>query len=186
MKKKRGQRLSPLPATAVLFFILIFALLIQTGCRGGDDLSLVIRGDAVKKELRFTLDELKEMEDALVEDDYFAINSYGTEGYYHFKGIWIWQLIKEKADLKENASKVSFIAEDGYTAEYTLEEVKREDYLDEKNPARKYKMILAWEENGREYDTNLGPPFQLVVGQREPGDVNKPYWVRNVKTIRID
>ena len=31
-----------------------------------------------------------------------------------------------------------------------------------------------------------GQPLQLVMGQRQPGDVNKPYWVRYVKTIRID
>ena len=48
------------------------------------------------------------------------------------------------------------------------------------------KMILAWEENGREYDPEKGNPFQLVVGQREPGEANRPYWVRNVMIIRID
>ena len=47
-------------------------------------------------------------------------------------------------------------------------------------------MILAWEENGREYDLKKGNPFRLVVGQRKPGDVNKPYWVNYVRTIRID
>jgi DMSO/TMAO reductase YedYZ molybdopterin-dependent catalytic subunit len=88
--------------------------------------------------------------------------------------------------LKDNASQVSFIAEDGYTVGYTLAEVQREDYIDEENPGAKLKLILAWEEGGEEFDPEQGNPFQLVVGQREPGDVNKPYWVRNVKTIRID
>ena len=50
----------------------------------------------------------------------------------------------------------------------------------------KYEMILAWEEDGVEYNPEIGNPFRLVVGQKEPGDVNKPYWVLNVKIIRID
>ena len=70
--------------------------------------------------------------------------------------------------------------------EFSLEDVMREDYIDEQNPSVKLKMILAWEENGTESDQQIGYPLQLVVGQQEPGDVNKPYWVRNVKTIRVD
>ena len=79
-----------------------------------------------------------------------------------------------------------FIAEDGYQVEFSLEDVVKEDYIDEQNPSVKLKMILAWEENGTESDPQTGYPLQLVVGQREPGDVNKPYWVRNVNTIRVD
>ena len=88
--------------------------------------------------------------------------------------------------LQDHASRVTFIAEDGYEVEFPLEDIKREDYIDEQNPQTKYKMILAWEENGREYDPEKGNPFQLVVGQREPGEANRPYWVRNVMIIRID
>ncbi|NLG32597.1 MAG: molybdopterin-dependent oxidoreductase [Syntrophomonadaceae bacterium] len=148
--------------------------------------TILIKGDAVENELYLSLDELKSMEDGLVEADYFYVNSYGTKGYCSFKGIWLWYLLSEKAVLKENASRVSFIAEDGYKVEYSLKEVKREDYIDEQNTDTKYKMILAWEENGVEYDLRTGNPFQLVVGQREPGDVNRPYWVRNVQIINIE
>ncbi len=28
-------------------------------------------------------------------------------------------------------------------------------------------MIIAWEENGQEYDLEEGPPFKLVIGQKE-------------------
>jgi DMSO/TMAO reductase YedYZ molybdopterin-dependent catalytic subunit len=79
-----------------------------------------------------------------------------------------------------------FIAEDGYKVEYTLEEVARSDYLDEQDPEKKLKLILAWEQDGKAFDPQAGNPLQLVVGQREPGDVNKPFWVRNVETIVID
>ena len=147
---------------------------------------LVIQGDAVEGKTRLSMDDLKSMEDGLVEADYFSLNSYGTGQYFHFHGIGIGYLLQEKVGLKDFASKVVFTADDGYTVEYALADVLREDYINEQNPGVKYKMILAWEENGREYDLKKGNPFRLVVGQRKPGDVNKPYWVNYVRTIRID
>ena len=53
--------------------------------------------------------------------------------------------------------------------EYTLADVQRDDYVDEQNPGVKHKMILAWEEDGIEYDSQQGNPFRLVVGQKETG-----------------
>ncbi len=148
--------------------------------------TVVVEGDAVEGKAFFTLEELKSMEEGLREADYFSLNSYGTRKYFHFKGISLNYLLKEKVNLKDRASKATFIAEDGYTVEYALEDVLREDYIDEQNPEAKYEMILAWEEDGIEYNLEIGNPFRLVVGQKEPGDVNKPYWVLNVKTIRIN
>jgi hypothetical protein len=188
-----GQRCSlPIAATVLFLLLLLLSFMILTGCRGGqppaagEDGFLVIRGAAVESEVRLSMEEIKALEGGLVEDDYFSVNSYGTKQYFHFKGVWVWHLLKEKANLKEHASRLSFIAGDGYEVEYTLEEVKRDDYIDEQNPEKQYKMILAWEEDGWEYNPGEGNPLKLVVGQREPGDVNKPYWVRNVKTIRVD
>jgi hypothetical protein len=170
--------------------LLILALCTLTGgCAPTEEPSsgsLLIEGDGVESKVSFTLEELKSMKDGLVEADYFSINSYGSKGYSHFKGVWVWYVLNEKVSLKGDASQVSFIAEDGYQVDYTIKEVKREDYIDEQNPETKYKMILAWEENGVENDLAIGSPFQLVVGQREPGDVNRPFWVRNIKTIRVD
>ena len=174
--------------TAALLVLLTFCVLVN-GCGAPQEVptgTVVIEGDAVKAAASFTLEELKSMEEGLVEADYVSINSYGTKEYFHYKGVWVWHIIKEKVSLRDNAAKVSFIAEDGYTVEFTLEDVKKEDYIDEGNPNTKYKMILAWEEDGQEFNPAKGNPFQLVIGQRELGDVNKPYWVRNVKTIRID
>ncbi|NLC11827.1 MAG: molybdopterin-dependent oxidoreductase [Firmicutes bacterium] len=171
------------------FLLLLFLCISGYGCTASEEVAagtIVIEGEAVENRVFITLEDLKSMGEGLVEADYFFLNSYGTKGYSHFKGIWVWYLLKEKVSLKENASRVSFIAEDGYTAEFTMEDVKREDYIDEQDPETKYKMILAWEEDGREFDAQKGNPFQLVVGQREPGDVNKPCWVRHIKTIRID
>ncbi len=147
---------------------------------------LLITGEGVEGRTVFTLKDLQSMEEGLVETDYFGINSYGTKGYTHFKGIGVWYLLNEKVKLKDDAARVTFIAEDGYEVEYSLEDVKSEDYIDEQNPEARLKMILAWEENGYEYDPGAGMPLQLTVGQLEPGDINKPYWVKNVVTIRVD
>lgn len=177
----------------VLFAMILLLLMVCTlglGCasseKPADSGALLIEGNAVEDKCAFTLEELKSMKDGLVEADYFSINSYGTKGYSHFKGIWVCYILNDKVNLKDDASRVTFVAEDGYEVVYTIEDARKEDYIDEQNPDTKYKMILAWEENGVEYDPEAGVPLQLVVGQREAGDVNKPYWVRNVKTIRID
>lgn len=168
----------------IFIVILLTICILGLGCATSGEApegDLFIEGKGVKDKVSFTMEDLKAMEDGLIEADYFALNSHGTKGYSHFKGIWTGYILNEKLALKDKASQVTFIAGDGYEVEYTLEEVMREDYIDEQNPETKYKMILAWEENGRELNS-----LQLVVGQRKPGDVNKPYWVRNVKTIRID
>jgi DMSO/TMAO reductase YedYZ molybdopterin-dependent catalytic subunit len=193
LEGKMKDRRSFFPAwTVLLFSILLLSSPLLAGCGGeeeapaslGEEGWLLIQGSGVEEPVRLSLEELKAMEEGLVEDDYFSINSYGTEQYFHFRGIWVWHLLQEKVKLKEGASKVTFIAGDGYQVEYTLEEVQREDYIDQRNPAAKYKMILAWEEDG--WENSAREPFRLVVGQREPGEANKPYWVRNVRIIRID
>lgn len=178
-------KLNPL-CWALLLFVILCAS--GVGCSPKDEPGtvLIVEGDAVEARTSFTMEQLKSAEDGLVEADYFGINSYGSKGYSHFKGIWLGYLLSNQVKLQEDASRVSFIAEDGYQVEFRLEDAVREDYIDEQNPSVKLKMILAWEEDGIESDPKLGNPLQLVVGQSEPGDVNKPYWVRYVKTIRID
>lgn len=172
----------------VLLLLLVLALGIA-GCgdKGSvkDDSFIQITGPGVQNEITVTLGEMQAMAENIIEDDYFSINSYGTREYFHFKGVWIWPLL-EKAKIKDDAKSVSFIAEDGYTVSYTPEEVRRDDYIDEEDPEKKYKMILAWEENGTAYNPEDGNPFRLVVGQKEEGDVNKPYWVFNVSTIEVE
>lgn len=173
--------------SSILLVLLICIIVIGcTSQKGAPVGTVVIEGNGAGSKAFFTLEELKSMEEGIKEADYFSLNSYGTRKYFHFKGISLSYLLGEKVDLKGHASKVTFIAEDGYTIEYTLGDVLKEDYIDEQNPETKYEMILAWEEDGREYNLEIGNPFRLVVGQKEPGDVNKPYWVSNVKTIRVD
>lgn len=144
---------------------------------------LKIEGN-VGKELRLSLKDLKAMNDIIFQDDFYSINNFGTTAHTNFKGVNLWRLL-EKAQISSGANTVSIIATDGYMMEFTVEQVKKQDYIDETNPNKKFPMIIAWAENGVEYDSNEGPPFKLVVGQKEPGDVNKPQWVSNIDRIVV-
>jgi hypothetical protein len=172
-----------------LLFLFI-AIAAAAGCTGDSPAlvksAITIEGPGVENTVAISLDDLKSMTADLVEDDYFSINTYGTEEYFHFKGVWVWAVLDQKAGLKEEAYRASFIAEDGYAVTYALEDLQRDDYMDQNDPGKKYKMILAWEENHQPYDPTEGSPFRLVNGQREQGDVNKPRWVSQVVKIVIE
>ena len=149
-----------------------------------DDITLKIEGN-VGKELKLSLEELKAMNDIVFEADFFSLNSFGTKKYFHFKGVNLWSLLQQKCEISDDATSVSIIAEDGYEMVFTVEQVKKQDYIDEQNPEILYPMIIAWEENKVEYDVSEGAPFKLVVGQKEAGDVNKPQWVSNIDKIVV-
>lgn len=192
MLKKRVISCKSIKVTLLLFILCLTAFIPCGGCTqtstvaGSDEPYIGLTGKGIKRETKVTLAELKEMEAGLVEEQYFSLNSYGTRAHTRFKGVRVWYIIQQVAALRDSAATVSFSGEDGYRVSYTLEEVQRDDYLDETDPSARLPMILAWEEEGSEFAVSLGNPFQLVVGQKEPGDINKPYWVRNVRTIIID
>jgi DMSO/TMAO reductase YedYZ molybdopterin-dependent catalytic subunit len=146
--------------------------------------TLKIKG-LLEKELALTVDQLKAMNEIIVEADFYSLNSFGTTGYTHFKGVKLWELLSEVALIKPEASKITVTAQDGYSMEFTIGQVQME-YMDETNPQNKYPMIIAWEENGEVYSTDEGAPYKLVVGQKEPGDVNKPQWVSNIDIILVE
>ncbi|WP_051688297.1 molybdopterin-dependent oxidoreductase [Desulfofalx alkaliphila] len=190
-----------LKKTKQLFLILTALLLLISllaGCGGGDSSQtpvseadpvdvesvLTIEGSGVSDTIRLTLRELQEMQLEIVQDDYFSLNNWGTEQYFSFKGVSLWELLN-KVGIKDSAQQVEIISVDGYAVTYTIAEVKRDDYIDEHNPEKKYIMIIAWEEDGRAYDPTKYP-FRLVMGQKEPGDINKQNWVAKVKTIKVD
>jgi hypothetical protein len=85
-----------------------------------------------------------------------------------------------------SSSRVKIVAADGYSMDFAISQIKRMDYIDETNQDVKLPIIIAWEENGRAYDPSEGAPFKLVVGQKEPGDVNKPQWVSSIEKIIVE
>lgn len=140
----------------------------------------------VTNELALSLSQLKDMKDIIFTGNYYSINNFGTTNHTKFKGVNLWSLLNEKAKISSDATKVAIIAVDGYKMEFTIDQVKRQDYIDETNPDLKFPIIIAWEENDQEYDSEEGPPFKLVIGQKEEGDVNKPQWVSNIDKINVE
>ncbi len=156
-----------------------------TATEESDDFLLRIEGAGVENSMALSLDELKAMKEFHFEDDYYSLNSYGTREHFHFKGIKVKALLG-KAKLKGTAKKVKFVATDGYSQELSAEEALKEDYIDEDNPEKKFPVIIAWHENGKDYDIKKGAPFRVVVGQLEVDDMNKPKWVSNIAKIIVE
>ncbi len=150
-----------------------------------DKIAIEISGTGVDNSISISLEDMKAMENYYFEDDFFSLNSYGTTEYFFFKGIKLRGLL-EKAGLKEDAKIVSFVASDGYEVQLTIEDALKEDYIDEQDSSKRYPIIIAWHENGKDYNAEKGLPFRLVIGQIELGDVNKPQWVQNIAKIIID
>lgn len=147
--------------------------------------TLNIKG-LVAENLSLDLQTLKGMSSYLVEADYFALNSFGTKAHFKFKGVSLWPLLSEVAKIQSTATQVTLVATDGYQMTFSLSQVQKQDYMDETDSSKKLPMIIAWEENGKPYDPEEGPPFKLVVGQIEPRDVNKPQWVSNIDSIIVE
>lgn len=146
---------------------------------------LTITGKGVNGEIKLTLSELKDMKDGYFSDDFFALNNYGTKAYFSFSGIKINALL-DAAGVKPTATKVTFVAEDGYEQSLSLEDARRENYIDEQDDTKQYPVIIAWSENGEAYKETDGLPFRMVIGQKAPGDINKPQWVANVAKIVVE
>lgn len=150
-----------------------------------DKASIRLEGAGLKDPMSLSLEELKAMEASIYGDDFFSLNSYGTKEYFHFKGVKL-SAVLQKAGLKKEAATVTVVASDGYKLELSIEQALKEDYIDEQDPAKKYPVLIAWQENGSDYDAAAGYPFRLVIGQKEAGDVNKPQWVMNIAKIIVN
>lgn len=140
----------------------------------------------VGKPISLNLDDLKAMNDIIFKGSFYSLNNFGTTAHTEFKGVNLWSLLNSKAEILDDASKIRIIATDGYEMNFTVAEVKRQDYIDETDDSVKLPMIIAWEENGEEYDLDDGLPFKLVIGQKEAGDINKPQWVSNIEKIVVE
>lgn len=135
-------------------------------------------------ETAYTLDELKGMTDIIFEGSFYSLNNFGTTKHNTFRGVDLWKLIS-KNNIASDASTVSIVASDGYEMVFSIDAVKKQDYIDETDPSVKLPMIIAWSQDGEEFSIDEGAPYKLIIGQKEAGDVNKPQWVSNIDKILI-
>lgn len=147
--------------------------------------TLKIQGK-VNNELSLSLAELQEFTDIGFSGTFYSLNNFGTTDHTDFKGINLWLLLRDKAGISDSATTVKIIAVDGYEMQFSIAQVKRSDYIDETDQDVKLPIIIAWQEDGENYSINDGPPYKLVIGQKEPGDINKPQWVSNIDKIIVE
>lgn len=133
-----------------------------------------------------SLAEMKDRSDLHFSGSFYWLNSFGSTGYTEFKGVKLWSLLDSMGIVNSSSTRVKVVATDGYSMEFDISAISRMDYIDETDQDVKLPIIIAWEENGVEYDPSEGAPFKLVVGQKEPGDVNKPQWVSNIEKIIVE
>ena len=68
---------------------------------------------------------------------------------------------------------------------FSIEDIKAE-YIDETDESKKLRMIIAWQQDGQEYNAETGAPFRLVMGQQFEGDYNRQKWVNNIARIIVE
>jgi hypothetical protein len=93
----------------------------------------------------------------LVEDDYFSIHiPTAPKSIFTSRGFGSGAVLEKKASLKGGGYQGQFCSRGRFTPRPTpWKEVRRDDYMDQQDPGKKYKMILAWEENHQPYDIFL-------------------------------
>lgn len=91
------------------------------------DYEIIIHGDGVEKETRYTVSEIEAMKDIQYTDEYSLSNSEYFWYYNNYKGVTLWDLLL-KAGVDKNISEkteVKFITADNYNfAPLTIKEIK--------------------------------------------------------------
>ncbi|HHT63958.1 MAG TPA: hypothetical protein GXZ75_09800 [Clostridia bacterium] len=85
--------------------------------------SLEITGDGVTTPVKFTLDELKEMEQ--YQHVYSTVNTWPTKRWYTASGVKLRELL-DLAGIKEEATQIKFISTDGYDVTLTTKELLKD------------------------------------------------------------
>ena len=104
---------------------------------------LNISGEAIKSELKLTIEDLKAMPEQAQIDEEYIYNSKKGQQSVELKGISLAYLFKDKAGLNVENAEVVLEASDGYPVPtQDLQEILNEDL----------KYILAYEINGEELE----------------------------------
>lgn len=162
------------------------------------DDTLTIAGKGVRKEHTVTVGQLELMQNYIFTDEYSFINSKNTKSVDQYRGIDIYQYIRQEVGFTAGATSITFKAADGYSKSYTIEEIAKKDYINEESGAANLKVMLAYGKNEKplvptkdsegynDMAANDGGPLRLVIGQIAEGDVNSGKSVSNVVEIVVE
>lgn len=158
---------------------------------------ITIRGTGVKKDVTLKVTDIEEMLDFITKDNYYVLNKKNIGETVEFKGIALYDLLRETASLQPNAEKVKVTAGDGYVKELSIEDIIKKDYINEKDSSKLLKVLVAYGKNSKPlvpsdkdmgYDANAknnGGPLQLVMGQKEAGDKNASNFIKDIVQIEV-
>lgn len=153
---------------------------------------LIITGNGVEHQTRFTLTELKNMEEALSGECYSTVNNWPAKKYYVGKGVKVSYLLK-KAGIKNTAQMIIVRAADGYNATFTREQLEEKRFCypnlleGSEEGAREVPAILAWEhwEGTSDLSKATSGNLCLLLGQKGLNDVVTPAYVKDVITLEV-
>ena len=158
------------------------------GDASADSYDLAITGGGVENNGYFSIRGLKNADGIeRSTESYGWLDGEGNEGVSVFEGAYIANILEDVVGLEDDASTITFIAEDGteMTSElartgvsagtmFKVTEMFKED-IDGNKP------MLAWKENG---DKTNGLKF--VIGKSSENDANKDKWIDNIVQIKVD
>ena len=177
-------------------------LALTAGCSGGKKSvrntpdytpgTLTISGDAIDCPVRFTIDELKGLQEAVVTGCYSTVNNVGTKSFFAGRGVYLSYLLN-KAGIRDSAQTIKVTGSDGYTAVFTREQLEEKRFYfpllmeGSEEGAREIPAILAWEhrEGGSDLSQARSGGLRLLLGQTGLNNVVVPAYVRDVALIEV-
>ncbi|HQD76208.1 MAG: FN3 associated domain-containing protein [Peptococcaceae bacterium MAG4] len=163
--------------------------------------SVEISGDGVTNPLTLTLEQLQAMEQ--YQHVYSVINTWPTKKWYVAEGVKLRTLF-DLAGLKENATLVRFLSNDGFEVTLTVQELLKDKryyfpYLMDNHPtdgsipgspkdAVEVEPILALrsaEDNNDPAAMNDRDSLLLVLGQRVVTEQTNPLFLKYVNRIEV-
>lgn len=166
------------------------------------DSTVTVSGNGTKLSGKraFTVADLESKQNLVKESIYKIKHSSGTADILHYRGVSLYDFLNSPAvGLKENAKKVIVTSRNGSKQEFSLDEVKKSDYIGD-FARQDLSMILAYcgADDTREYNLPLvrgdetedgagndGGPIKLMVGLKDENDINYDKCLEDVESIQV-
>ena len=161
------------------------------------DNTLKISGEGVSKQTEWPVRFLEGLQNYIEEKTYTIAKTETVKYDDIYKGLDLYSFLKNEAGLKLNADMVTFIAEDGYSIDMSIEDLAKNDYYNSITGKNDLGVLLAYGKNNKPLvsnknskgyisdSKNSGGPLKLVVGQRTKDDINSKSNLSNLVEIKI-
>ncbi|MCL1827868.1 MAG: S-layer homology domain-containing protein [Oscillospiraceae bacterium] len=146
--------------------------------------TLTIRGDGIGKEVVFSRAELENMVNE--RHRYSVANNFPSEKTEYAEGVLLRDLLL-KAEIKEDAQIIRFIASDGYRREFTVSELLSAPrfYFSETGGKTPVPVMICLQNGVSGFDGLKPENLRLVMGQRAPGEQTNPWFVKYLSVIEV-